>query len=58
MTIHSFRCEIPEKTFPVEGRNNGKVVPVFNYAIRYRALRGMGEWRHSSTIIDLSTGWR
>jgi hypothetical protein len=58
MTSHSFQHEILEHTFPVEGRRKGKVVPVFNYAIKHCSLTGMEEWVYSSTIIDLCAGWR
>jgi hypothetical protein len=35
----------------------GKVVPVLNQ-LSTKPLRHTGEWRYSSTILDLSTRWR
>jgi hypothetical protein len=35
-----------------------KDIPVFNYVIKYYAMKTYGEWRYSSTILNLGTGWR
>jgi hypothetical protein len=35
----------------------GNVVPVRNW-LSTMPLRHIGEWRYSSTILDLNTGWR
>jgi hypothetical protein len=43
--------------FSIRKEGKGKVAPVLNY-LSTMPWRHMGEWRYSSTILDLGTRWK
>jgi hypothetical protein len=34
------------------------IIIVLNFAVKHHTMKEYGEWRYSSTILDLGTRWR